>query len=490
MSAQSTGAYLDGAEPWTESDCAGDVPIVVGSDAKAQSDIYSAVTLAGVVDTDCVVLAGPRDGDMPADQRERLDAAASTGGFVLGGTAAVPEAKVAGRNLTRLGGATRWETAQLIGSQARALAEGQQPGAPSVPDTTLSAPSDVQQPGVFLHGAEPWIASDCVGDVPIVVGSDAKAQSDIYSAVTLAGVVGTDCVVLAGPRDGDMPASQRTRLDAAASGGYVVGGAAAVPGGKVASRAMARLGGADRWATALLVGREAAEQGPQFSDSGFTAIAAGDFHTCGLRSNGRAECWGHNIHGQSSPPSGVFTAIAAGSFHTCGLRSDGTAECWGNDSFGQSSPPSGVFTAITTVFRHTCGLRSDGTAECWGANANGRSSPPSGLFTAISAGGLHACGLRSDGTAECWGRHYDFESQSSVPSGAFTAISAGNFYTCGLRSDGTAECWGDNARGKASPPLGVFRAIEAGTSHTCGLRSDGTAECWGANAYGRSSPPE
>ena len=159
VSAQSTGAYLAGTEPWTEANCAGDVPIVVGSDAKAQSDIYSAVTLAGVVDTDCVVLAGPRDGDIPADQRSRLDAAA-TGGFVLGGTAAVPEPKVAGRNLTRLGGATRWETAQLIGSQARALAEGQQPHTPSVPDATLSTPSDVQQPGVFLHGAEPWIASD------------------------------------------------------------------------------------------------------------------------------------------------------------------------------------------------------------------------------------------------------------------------------------------------------------------------------------------
>lgn len=37
--AQSGGAFLDGAEPWTESDCAGDVLIVVGSDAAAQSDI-------------------------------------------------------------------------------------------------------------------------------------------------------------------------------------------------------------------------------------------------------------------------------------------------------------------------------------------------------------------------------------------------------------------------------------------------------------------
>ncbi len=60
----------------------------------------------------------------------------------------------------------------------------------------------------FVSGAELWVTSDCDGDVPIVVGSDAKAQSDVYSAVTLAGIVGTDCVVLAGARDADMPESQ------------------------------------------------------------------------------------------------------------------------------------------------------------------------------------------------------------------------------------------------------------------------------------------
>ena len=93
----------------------------------------------------------------------------------------------------------------------------------------MPAPASAQSTGVFLDGAEPWIASDCSGAVPIVVGSDAKAQSDIYSAVTLAGVIGTDCVVLAGHRNGDMADEQRARLDAAAAGGYVLGGTAAVP---------------------------------------------------------------------------------------------------------------------------------------------------------------------------------------------------------------------------------------------------------------------
>ena len=277
-SAQTAGAYLDGAEPWTESDCAGDVPIVVGSDAKAQSDIYSAVTLAGVLGTDCVVLAGPRDGAMPANHVARLEAAEANG-YVLGGTAAVPAAKIAGRDMTRLGGVNRWVTAQIIGNQARSLTGGTESDTAGTPDTTLTAPADVDQPGVFLDGAEPWIASDCVGDVPIVVGSDAKAQSDIYSAVTLAGVVGTDCVVLAGPRDGDMPASQQARLEAAAGGGFVLGGIAAVPAAKIAGRDMTRLGGATRWATAQLVGRRASGDTTAGTDTNDETAAPGEHET-------------------------------------------------------------------------------------------------------------------------------------------------------------------------------------------------------------------
>lgn len=240
---------------YTASECTGQTPIVVGSDAAAQADIYSAIALAGVIGTDCVILAGPRDGEMPADQRARLDAAAA-GGWVVGGTGAVPDAKVAGREVSRIAGEDRWTTAQRVGAIARSLAGGDLPEAPSL-DAALTAPADVEQPGVHLHGLGPWIASDCSGDTPIVVGSDAMSQSDIYSAVTLAGVIGTDCVILAGPRDGDMPSSQRMRLDNAEAGGFVVGGASAVSASKIAGRKMTRLAGDDRWATAQLVGRRA-----------------------------------------------------------------------------------------------------------------------------------------------------------------------------------------------------------------------------------------
>ena len=490
VSAQSGGAYLSGSAPWTESDCASDTPIVVGTDAAAQSDIYSAVTLAGVVDTDCVILAGPRGSDMAASQRARLSAAAP-GGYVVGGTAAVPATKLAGRKMTRVGGATRWETAQFVGIEATAAA------ATAAPDPALEVPADARQPDVFLDGAGPWVGSDCSGDVPIVVGADAAAQSDIYSAVTLAGVVGTDCVILAGPRSSDMAASQRVRLSAAAPGGYVVGGTAAVPTAKVVGRDMTRLAGLDRWGTAQLVGRRASGDATAGTSTtteiiagGLTALSVGRQYACGLRSDSTMTCWGYTTgssYGAYDAPSGTFTAISAGAWHACGLRSDSTATCWGDDVVGETRAPSGTFTAVAAGFWHSCGLRSNSTATCWGGNFDGETDAPSGIFTAIATGYFFSCGLRSNGFVTCWGRND--HGQADAPSGTFTALSASFRIACGLRSNGTVTCWGQNDHGQADAPSGTFTALSAGDAHACGLRSDSTVTCWGQNNYGQADAP-
>ncbi len=115
-------------------ECADAIPVIVASDADAQSDIYSAVTLAGVLaEKNCIVLAGGRDEPLPQDQLRRL-AAAVAGGYVVGGPAAVPDAKLRGRNMTRVYGADRWETAAAVGAVAAALAAGEDPSAPDDSD--------------------------------------------------------------------------------------------------------------------------------------------------------------------------------------------------------------------------------------------------------------------------------------------------------------------------------------------------------------------
>ncbi|WP_420608894.1 hypothetical protein [Candidatus Poriferisodalis sp.] len=230
------GAYLAGAEPWTESDCAGQTAVVAASDAAAQSDLYSAVTLAGALGSRCVILAGARTEPIPTDQLLRLDAAAGTV-HVVGGLAAVPAAKIAGYRIERIAGADRWATAANVGAAAADIR----------PPTRTPGP--------------PWNA-DCTGQTAVVAASDTAAQSDLYSAVTLAGALGSPCVILAGARTEPMPAAQLARLRAAVGTVHVVGGLAAVPAAKMTGYRIERTAGAHRWATAANVGAAAAGTEP------------------------------------------------------------------------------------------------------------------------------------------------------------------------------------------------------------------------------------
>ena len=209
----------------------------------------------------------------------------------------------------------------------------------------------------------------------------------------------------------------------------------------------------------------------------YTAVTAGPYHACGLRTEGTITCWGDNHSGQAEPPDGTFSAVSAGWAHTCGLRTDSTIACWGWNSRAQTNAPDGTFSAVSAGWAHTCGLRTDGTIACWGSDHNGQATGPDGKFAFVAAGGQHSCGLRPDGTAVCWG--LDYNGQATPPEGRLEAITAGGDHTCGLRAGGTVECWGFNYDERAEPPEGSFSAVAAGVAHTCGLRADGAVECWG-----------
>jgi alpha-tubulin suppressor-like RCC1 family protein len=150
----------------------------------------------------------------------------------------------------------------------------------------------------------------------------------------------------------------------------------------------------------------------------WTAVAAGDSHSCGRRTNGTAWCWGAQAYGRlgdgdsdldangvpvwsvvlaptkvlqsGEAPGGLawsdWTALAVGTGHACGLRTGGTLWCWGAGNLGQ---------------------RGDGTTDLARATpiqvvATGVGAPWSD-WTAVTAGSVHTCGIRSNGTLWCWG---------------------------------------------------------------------------------------
>lgn len=188
VSAQSSGMAVP---PESQGSCVGQVPIVVGSDAAAQPDIYAAAMLAGVISSKCIVLAGPRGQPMPANQSARLRAA-NVGGFVVGGIVAVPTHKIDGRSMTRLSGADSWATLRLVSRYAAG-------------DITVGTPTDQER--ALLQTQEPTASTSAAPDLSTIEGVFAHAaaqRAEIVADLTAkinAGIYGINSVnaVLRGP---------------------------------------------------------------------------------------------------------------------------------------------------------------------------------------------------------------------------------------------------------------------------------------------------
>ena len=258
--------------------------------------------------------------------------------------------------------------------------------------------------------------------------------------------------------------------------------------------------------------------------SGYTAVTAGDDHSCGLHADQTITCWGNDDHDQLYGPEGRYTAVSAGGSHTCGLRTDRTITCWGLNDREQTAAPAGRFTAVSAGGSHTCGLRTNRTITCWGSNRFEQIDAPAGQFTAVAAGGLHSCALRADQTIACWGATTSelpgtptgryvaitaavqalcalgadqtvtcWGTRDTPPDGTFSAVSAGTTvgtnHSCALRADQTIACWGNNSDGQTDAPDGTYTDIAAGRVHACALRDDGTIACWGDNDHGQTDSP-
>jgi len=242
---------------------------------------------------------------------------------------------------------------------------------------------------------------------------------------------------------------------------------------------------------------------------GLVAVATGFQHSCGLTPAGVAFCWGDGTWGQlgtgeitscSTVPTSAmsncpgpkpvagdlrFVAIAAGDYHTCGLVASGQLYCWGLNSRYQLGSPSGspcsqvddyyyyyydtypvacalapqlvlqapAFTAVAAGVEETCGLAASGSVSCYGPPGGTQfvsNAPP---FASLSPDAN--CGIGVDGAAYCWNRAFDVQTASAArpdplaSAFAFSAITAVHGHRCGiLKTDGTAVCWGANESGE------------------------------------------
>ncbi len=277
-------------------------------------------------------------------------------------------------------------------------------------------------------------------------------------------------------------------------------------------------------------------------------VHAGRTSTCALTNSGQVQCWGSNGAGQlgdndpwfrltPTPVPGLqsgVTAIATGDFHSCALLASGSVQCWGSNNSGQTGTngpsrqpvPDSVAglsgaASISAGGQHSCAVTGSGSALCWGSNESGQlgvdvaSNQPlpigvTGLASGVSqieAGLLHTCATTTSGGAKCWGRNIERQlgdaslSNQVTPVDVFglgsgvRGVSAGDFHSCATTTSGNAQCWGDNGDGQLGNgttdsaftpveldfPVRGVTALSTGQAHTCAVVSGGEALCWGEN---------
>ena len=236
-------------------------------------------------------------------------------------------------------------------------------------------------------------------------------------------------------------------------------------------------------------------------------IAAGGYHSLGLRADGRVIAWGHNYDGQCDVPSTLTNALAlaAGAYHSLALTADGRVIAWGANYNGQATVPSGLsnIVAIAAGSRHSLALRANGRIVGWGDVTLGQLAMPANLTNAaanaiaIAAAGNHSLALRSDGTVSAWGDNRnavgDYAGESVVPMNLrnIVAVSGGDSHSLSLGLDGTITLWGDASAGQlgVAPLPTAFKAISGGAVHTLAIVSNGVVAAWGDNVYNQGTAP-
>lgn len=240
--------------------------------------------------------------------------------------------------------------------------------------------------------------------------------------------------------------------------------------------------------------------------TGVVAIAAGSNHSLAVKADGSVWAWGANGDGQlgdgtttnrttpTQVAGGLSGAVnvAAGQFHSAAVKSDGSVWSWGRNAQGQLGDG--------TTDQRLTPVQVDGASSIVSITS-GRGN--------VGWGGAVTLGLRDDGVIRAWGYNSLGEigdgtnlqrvtAVSSLLAGAST-IAAGGMHTLTARSDGSLWAWGSNSWGqlgdgttvtpRLSPvsipsPASVV-ALGAGGNHSLAITEDGSVWSWGYNGQGQ-----
>ena len=286
----------------------------------------------------------------------------------------------------------------------------------------------------------------------------------------------------------------------------------------------------------------------------YTQIASQStaYHTCAVRTDGKAVCWGYNNSSQlgdgtttnAKVPVEVkdlpeVVEIATGYAHTCAIDKSSKVWCWGYNVYSQIGDGTttavkkpfdtgiGDAVALALGYAHTCVLKKDGSLWCWGYNSDGQlgvgntttQETPTMVLAGVkrvSAGYYHTLALRLDDSVWGWGQNTYFAAAAGtstndvlkptkreVPPGV-VSIGCSGYGSYLVYGDGKVRAVGRNndgelGNGKASTvasaelsvvaAAGPFVAFSGGFYHGAVLRGDGEVLAFGANGNGELGNP-
>jgi hypothetical protein len=287
---------------------------------------------------------------------------------------------------------------------------------------------------------------------------------------------------------------------------------------------------------------------PQLADldGAATEVTVGEAHACALMADATLRCWGSNWTGQvgnvslgetvltpaTVPVVDHAVSVGAGAYHTCAVRDDGTAWCWGNGGSGQLGQPElwdpvpptqvpGITTAVEVAAGdyHTCVLLEDGTVPCFGFFGVGvdgytiydEPTPIAGFNNAVAlaGGGDFSCALMASGRVKCFGANWigqlgdgtaldRLNAEPVLGIEDAIAVGAGMMHACAALADGSVWCWGRRVDGETGKPpsddpwsqpvpepvdgIDGVTTLDGGFRFTCAVAS-GVGMCWGANDW-------